>query len=159
MTVALRRTRSEDLQYVTTLERLPENRDQIGQWSDAEHATAIEQSEGWEHWIIERDGGRAGYMLVADRGGPEGGVHVKRILVADKERGTGKAALARFVELALERPGRRFVWLNVREANARAVAVYRALGFERFEASGEELAGGEAPGEGVFSMRRGKGEA
>lgn len=151
--VSLRRTRAEDLAYVISLERRPENRDLIGQWSEAEHLAAIDGREGWEHWIIEREGRPAGYMIVADRGGREGGVHVKRILVEDKERGTGKAALRSFVALALERPGRRFVWLNVREPNARAQAVYRAVGFERFEANEEELAGGEAPGDGVFSMR------
>jgi predicted GNAT superfamily acetyltransferase len=92
-------------------------------------------------------------MIVADRQGPEGGVYVKRILVADKERGTGKAALRAFIAEALGRPGRRFVWLNLREPNACARAVYRALGFERFEPSLEEGAGGEMPHQGVFSMR------
>ena len=153
MTVSLRRTRPEELPYVTALERHPDNREQIGQWSDAEHLAAIGGHEGWEHWTIELDGRPAGYMIVADRGGREGGVHVKRILVQDKERGTGKAALRAFVELALARPGRRLVWLNVREPNARAQAVYRKLGFERFEPSKEELAGGEEPGAAVFSMR------
>ena len=152
--VSVRRTGPMDLPYVTALERRPENRDLVGQWSDAEHAIAIGGRQGWEHWVIERDGRPAGYMIVADRGGPEGGVYVKRILVEDKERGTGKAALGRFVELALARPGRRFVWLNVREPNARAQAVYRAIGFERFEANEEELASGEGPGDGVFSMKR-----
>ena len=155
--VRLRRTRPEDLSFVTALERHPDNRDLIGQWSDALHLAAIAAAEGREHRIIERGGAPAGYMISYDGRAEYGGVYIKRILVADKQRGTGRAALALFLEEMWRRPGTRFVWLCVRAGNARALAVYRALGFERFEPDADDAARlarrGDVPGEDVFRMR------
>ena len=58
---------------------------------------------------------------------------------------------------AFSRPSNRFVWLLVRDWNARAQAVYRKLGFERYEPAGEEAealaAYAEAPGARSFRMR------
>ena len=131
--VRLRRSRPDDLAFVTALERHPDNRGWIGQWSDAEHLAAIAGAQAREHWIIERDEERAGYLIAYDCRAAGAGIYVKRILVKDKERGTGRAALALFIEDALARPQAGSVWLIVREDNARAQAVYRALGFERFD--------------------------
>ncbi len=85
------------------------------------------------------------------------GIYVKRILVKDKERGTGRAALASFVEKVLARDGTQCVWLIVRGDNARAQAVYRSLGFVRFDPETERTlydAAAEPPAEGCFRMRR-----
>ena len=142
---------------MTALERHPDNRDLIGQWSDREHLDAISGHERREHWIMERGGAPAGYLIAFDARHEGAGIYVKRILVADKERGTGKAALAAFLDDACARPGVPFVWLMVREENLRAQAVYRALGFERFEPAAEEArrydAVAEAPMEKCFRMR------
>ena len=139
-TTRLRRTRAEDLAYVTSLERAPENREHIGQWSDAEHLEAIARKRGREHWIIEREGEPAGYLIAFDVRGRGAGIYVKRILVAEKERGTGAAALASFLDDALARTGVDFVWLLVRARNERAQAVYRKLGFSRHEPAPEVAA-------------------
>lgn len=133
----LRRTTPADLAFVTTLERHPDNRDWIGQWSDDEHLAAMAGKAGREHWIIERAGERAGYLIAYDCRAAGAGIYVKRILVKDKERGTGRAALALFIADALARPVAGAVWLIVRETNARALTVYRSLGFERFEPGGD----------------------
>ena len=155
--VELRPSRPDDLAFITGLERHPENRDLIGQWSDAEHLSAIARENGREHWIIERDGRAAGYLIAYDCRGGEAGFYVKRILVADKERGTGSAALRRFLEMASARPGVACIWLIVRDNNDRAQAVYRKRGFERFEPVGEERARydkfGEPPEARCFRMR------
>jgi len=94
--VSLRRTRPADLEFVTELERHPENQDYIGQWSDAQHREAIGATTSREHWIIERDGRKAGYLIAYDGRPRSRSIYVKRILVADKEQGTGKAALTRY---------------------------------------------------------------
>ena len=155
--VGLRPSRPGDLPFVTALERHPDNQGFIGQWSDAEHLAAIEGREGREHWIIERDGQPAGYLIAFDGRDENAGIYVKRLLVVDKERGTGKAALARFLELAYARPGVDLVWLMVFEPNARAQAVYRALGFTRFDPPPEDEARWnriDACGEGTLRMGR-----
>lgn len=138
-TVRLRRTRPEDLAaYVIPLERREDNRDYIGQWSEAEHLGAIAGEAGREHWIIERAGERAGYLIAYDTRATDGGIYVKRILVDEKEKGTGRAALVHFIDDAFARPGTAFVWLIVRDWNARAQKVYLDLGFRRYEPPEEE---------------------
>jgi ribosomal protein S18 acetylase RimI-like enzyme len=157
MPTTLRPTRAHDLAFVTGLERHPDNRGLIGQWSDAEHLDAIAGRGAREHWVIERDGAPAGYLIAFDGRAHGAGLYVKRILVGDKERGTGKAALARFLDDACSRPGIEFVWLLVREDNLRAQAVYAALGFRRYAPTAEEAAHWDATmdpaGAGVLRMR------
>ena len=154
--VALRPSRPEDLAFITALERHPDNRDLIGQWTDEEHLHAIEGHERWSHWIIEVDGAPAGYLIPRDCASQGAGIYIKRILVGDKERGTGRRALSRFLESALRRNDVEFVWLIVRNENARAQAVYRKLGFRRFEPRTEEAqrfdAVAEAPHRQCFRM-------
>ena len=158
MTVTLRPTTRADLDYVTALERREDNREHIGQWSDWEHLSAIEGRNGRSHHIIERDGERAGYLIAYDCRARDAGVYVKRILVDRKDSGTGSAALEWFVGRALSQQGTSCVWLMVREANARGRRVYEKLGFMRFNPAPDEAkrydAFEEAPGEGVFRMRR-----
>jgi ribosomal protein S18 acetylase RimI-like enzyme len=153
----LRRTGAGDLAFVTALERHPDNRELIGQWSDAEHLEAIARRCGREHWIVERAGRPAGYLIAFDATDRAAGIYVKRILVADKERGTGSAALAQFLDDACARPGVDFVWLLVRAANLRAQAVYTKLGFRRYDPPADEAGRWDATvdpaGEGVFRMR------
>jgi diamine N-acetyltransferase len=155
--VTLRPSRAGDLAFITSLERSPGNREHIGQWDDGEHLEAIARRRGREHWIIERDGGPAGYLIAFDATDRDAGIYVKRILVADKERGTGSAALARFLDDACARAGVDFVWLMVRDRNERAQAVYRKLGFARHDPPADEAARWDATvdpaGEGVFRMR------
>ena len=158
--VHLRPTRAEDLAFVTALERHRDNRELIGQWSDAEHLAAMAGSQGREHWIVEREGRAAGYLIAYDCRARDAGFYVKRILVGDKERGTGTAALRAYIDWAFGIEGVACVWLIVRDGNARAQAVYRKLGFERFDPLLEEEicydAAGEPPMSGAFRMRLAK---
>ena len=146
-----------DLDYVTTLERRNDNREHIGQWSDWEHLDAIEGRNGRGHWMIERDGKRAGYLIAYDCRARDAGFYVKRILVDRKDAGTGGAALAWFVHRAFAQQGASCVWLMVREANVRGRHVYEKLGFARFDPAPDEArrydAFEEAPRDGVFRMR------
>ena len=154
--VRLRPTTPADLAFVTALERDPGNRELIGQWSDAEHLAAIAGEDGRTHGIIERDGTAAGYLIVYDCVAEGKGVYLKRILVADKGRGTGSAALRAFLDRCFARPDVDFVWLIVLDWNARAQAVYRKLGFEEFEPTPNDAASYEAidsAREGAIRMR------
>ena len=157
MSVRLRPTAPADVAFVTGLERDADNRDFIGQWTDEEHLAAIRGDRGRLHRVIEVDGAPAGYVITYDGGAYSPSTYVKRILVADKGRGTGQAAMELVLAEAFSHPANRFVWLLVRDWNARAQAVYRKLGFERYEPVGDEaatLAGyAEGPGPQSFRMR------
>jgi len=159
MAVTLRPTTPADLEYVTALERREDNREHIGQWSDWEHLGAIDGRDGRGHWVIERDGAPAGYLIAYDCRPRDAGFYVKRILVDRKDAGTGSAALASFIERAFGQRGVSCVWLMVREANARGRRVYEKLGLRRFDPEPAEAARYDAfedpPGEGVFRMRLG----
>lgn len=155
MPIALRRSTAADLAFVTGLERCPENAEGIGQWTDLEHLAAM-QSPKREHWIIEREAAPAGYLIAFDARSDQAGVYLKRILVADKGRGTGSVALARYLDRAFGELEARFVWLHVREANTRAQGVYRRLGFQRFDPPPEVVRkfaeAAESTGVGAFRM-------
>jgi ribosomal protein S18 acetylase RimI-like enzyme len=137
--VRLRRTTAADLAWVVAQERHPGNRELVGQWTDAQHLDAIHGRGGREHWLVERDGERAGYLICLDGRQQGGGIYVKRVLVTDKERGTGQAAMRAYLDEAFSRPGTDFVWLNVRDWNARAQACYRKAGMEPWEPEAAEL--------------------
>lgn len=158
MAITLRPTTEADLAYVTALERHPENREQIGQWSDAEHVAALSGEGGRGHWIVERDGKPAGYLIAYDCRAAGAGIYVKRVLVEEKGRGTGSAALAAFLDRAFRSKGVDAVWLIVRDGNLGAQALYSKLGFERFEPAGEEArrydSVAEAPEDRCFRMRK-----
>ena len=158
MGVTLRPSTPADLGWVTALERRPDHREAIGQWSDAEHLDAIQRRNGREHWIIEREGHAAGYLIAYDCREAGAGIYVKRILIDRKERGTGRTALAAFLDDAFGREGVDVVWLIVRNGNDRARAVYESLGFEAFVPAAEDAARydavAEAPAEKCFRMRR-----
>ena len=128
--VRLRPTADADLDWVLALERDPANTPYIGSWTRAEHAAAVAARDR-EHWTIERadDGARAGYLIAFDLRARGHGVYVKRIVVADKSRGLGRAALGRFAAHAFAELGAPHVWLTVFRENERAQRSYRALGF------------------------------
>jgi len=153
--VTLRPTGIPDLAFVTGLERRDDHVSVIGQWTDLEHLAAV-QSPKREHWIIEEDGLPAGYLIAYDAQAEGAGVYVKRLLVAEKDRGIGTLALAKYLDHGFGALGARFIWLTVREGNARAQAVYRRLGFHRLDAAPEfdrrlSMAT-EAPAAGAFRM-------
>jgi ribosomal protein S18 acetylase RimI-like enzyme len=155
--LAMRRTRQADLAFVTALERHADHVELIGQWSDQEHRAAIGGTTAREHWIIELDSVPAGYLIAYDGRPRARSLYIKRILLAEKGLGTGSAALTHYLDEAFARDGIDYVWLRVRESNLRAQAVYRRLGFERYDpppAEAAELAAyAEAPAPGSFSMR------
>jgi RimJ/RimL family protein N-acetyltransferase len=130
--ITLRPSRASDLAFVVGLERRADHVDAIGQWTDIEHLATM-QSPKREHWIIESDGTPVGYLIAFDCRTEDAGFYVKRILVADKDKGTGTLALSKYLDRAFFELRAKLVWLTVREENARAQAVYRRLGFHRFD--------------------------
>jgi ribosomal protein S18 acetylase RimI-like enzyme len=115
---------------VLAQERHEENTPFIGSWTRDEHAATIADAAR-EHWILEdREGARLGYLIAYDLVAAGHGVYVKRIVVAEKSRGRGRAALARFCDHAFCDLGAQHVWLSVYRANERAQRAYRALGFQ-----------------------------
>jgi diamine N-acetyltransferase len=128
--VTLRPTELRDLDFVIGLERHPDNAPFIGQWTHEEHAAAIARPDR-EHWIVScaSPGEPVGYLIAYNLVAAGYGVYVKRIVVAEKSRGIGRAALQAFVASAARRLGTSCVWLTVFAENERGQRAYRGIGF------------------------------
>lgn len=74
----------------------------------------------------------AGYFILAlDSDGSS--VELRRIVVGDKGRGTGQAAMRALETWCLENLRRRRIWLDVFDFNSRGRHVYSSLGYRFFE--------------------------
>lgn len=136
--IGLRRTSIADLDFVLALEHHPDQASFIGQWTRDEHVATLERADR-EHLIIEADGVPLGYLIGYDVRAAGYGLYIKRIAIAEKSRGIGRAALRAYFEHVRRRYGAEDVWLAVRDHNTRALRAYAAVGFARVDMSPAEF--------------------
>lgn len=145
----LRPSCPEDLDFVLFLERHPDNRPFILQWSEQDHLSAM-TAEDREHWIVEKasDSSPLGYIIVYNLVANNLGVYLKRIVIGEKSRQTGRLALEMVLDHAFSELGAAFVSLAVLSDNERAQRAYESIGFvdsslpPRIRRALEEAAGG-----------------
>jgi diamine N-acetyltransferase len=123
-----RPTTEEDVEYVMGLEGAAENAPFVTQWSRAEHVATLGDPDV-RHLIVERDGERVGFVILADLTLPSRVRQILRIVVAEKGRGIGRATLREAARICFEEHGAERVWLDVREENARARRLYESEGY------------------------------
>ncbi len=128
--VVLRPTAERDLDFVLRAEGNEEDRPYIGRWPRERHLAAVAR-EDEEHLILERGGDRSpvGYAILAGLADPGKSVCLKRLMVAEKGRGYGRAALRLLKERAFGGLGAHRLWLDTFEHNARARGLYESEGF------------------------------
>lgn len=128
--VRLRPTVEEDLGFVTISEGRDENARHIEPWTRGRHREAL-SGDDQAHLILEKveDGEAVGFVILADMESPHGSVELRRILVTDKGRGYGRAALRLVKRLAFEELRAHRLWLDVKENNLSARRVYESEGF------------------------------
>jgi RimJ/RimL family protein N-acetyltransferase len=128
--VHLRNTTPDDLGFVLAAEQHPDNRPYIGQWSYEEHRNTIAQPDAG-HFVLEaQPGGPAvGYAIVLGLASPHQCITLQRLVVTHKGEGHGRAALRAVKRLAFEEYGAHRLWLDVKEHNQRARALYLSEGF------------------------------
>jgi ribosomal protein S18 acetylase RimI-like enzyme len=127
--VRLRPTVIDDLDLVFALEHHPDNREFIGQWTRDEHVATMRRPDR-QHLVIESDaGGWLGYLISYDTIHTGFGVYIKRFAVAERSRGTGRAALGAFAARTWA-AGAPLISLAVRSHNLRAQRCYAAVGFD-----------------------------
>lgn len=78
--------------------------------------------------ILEKveDGEAVGYVILANL---HKSVELRRIVVAEKGRGYGRAAVRQIKRLVFEELGAPRPWLDVKENNSRARHIYTSEGF------------------------------
>jgi diamine N-acetyltransferase len=130
--IRLRPTLQSDLDYVVSLERDPENLPFITPWDRTQHEAAIRFPD-MRHFIIEGGAGleSVGFLIVIGCRNPHQSMELKRMVVASKGQGLGRAALRVAKRVAFDDLGAHRFWLDVKSRNVRAKALYDSEGFVR----------------------------
>lgn len=126
--VDLRPTTTGDLPAVLSWERHRDNASYVQAWPEERHRAALTDPSR-RHFMIEADGRSVGYVILCGVEGAKPAVELLRIVVAEKGRGFGRAAVDRVVRHAFGRLRAREVWLDVVAHNHRARHVYESCGF------------------------------
>ncbi|MGZ5894238.1 MAG: GNAT family N-acetyltransferase [Caldimonas sp.] len=157
----LRPTMLSDLDFVQSVEDDAANRPFITPWERVQHEGAIRFPD-FRHFIVEAGAvwASAGFIILQGCRNPHGSVELKRIVLQPKGRGYGRACVRLLAEMAFRDLGAHRFWLDVKERNERALALYRDEGFVeegRLRESVRSDAGYESLI--VMSMLRGEHEA
>jgi RimJ/RimL family protein N-acetyltransferase len=128
--VSARPSSPDDLAFVLAAERAPDNAPFVLQWPRERHVAAMDDPS-CAHWIVEQGGRAAGYVILMDLFSAHGSVQFRRLVVLEKGRGIGRAAVRLVKAAAFERFGAHRLWLDVMEHNQRAQALYESEGFVR----------------------------
>ena len=130
MNIRLLRTSEDDLDFVLSAEQSAENRAFVTVWTREQHLGAL-SSKDLSHLIIENtaDGNRVGYIILAGLADANQSIEFRRIVVTEKGRGYGRAALRMVKKLAFAELKAHRLWLDVKEHNVRARNMYESEGF------------------------------
>ena len=133
MEIELRRTTERDLPYVLLAEGHEDNRRFVTAWPEQKHRAALLDAN-IEHLILESkpNSQRIGFVILAGLQGEHRSIEFMRIVVTDKGKGYGRAAVRAIKRHAFESLSAHRLWLDVKEHNARARALYEQEGF-RYE--------------------------
>jgi diamine N-acetyltransferase len=128
--VRLRPTMQSDLEFVLSLEHDPENLPYITPWEKIQHEAAIRFPD-FRHFIIETGPGleAGGFLILIGCRNPHHAIELKRMVVRDKQRGFGRAALRVAKKIAFDDLGAHRFWLDIKKRNTRAQALYVDEGF------------------------------
>lgn len=128
--VRLRPTMQSDLGFVVSLEQDPENLPFITPWERTQHEAAIRFPD-FRHFIVEAGEGleAAGFVILIGCRSPHHSLELKRMVVQSKGRGLGRATLRVVKKVAFDDLGAHRLWLDVKQRNTRAQALYDSEGF------------------------------
>ena len=126
----LRPTMVSDLDFVQSVEDDAANRPFITPWERVQHEGAIRFPD-FRHFIVEAGPSwpSAGFVILQGCRNQHGSVELKRLVLMPKGKGYGRACVRLLVEMAFRDLGAHRFWLDVKERNARALALYRGEGF------------------------------
>ena len=157
----LRPTMVSDLDFVQSVEDDAANRPFITPWERVQHEGAIRFPD-FRHFIVEAGPAwpSSGFVILQGCRNPHGSVELKRLVLQPKGLGYGRASVRLLAEMAFRDFGAHRFWLDVKERNARALALYRSEGFVE-EGRLRESVRGDAGWESliVMSMLRAEHEA
>ena len=128
--VRLRPTMSSDIEYVLSVETDAANLQFITPWERTQHEAAIRFPD-FRHFIIEGGPGldAVGFLILIGCRSQNQSLELKRMVVQSKGAGYGRAALRVAKKVAFDDLRAHRFWLDVKEGNSRANALYDSEGF------------------------------
>ena len=128
--VAFRLTTAADLEFVTAIERDAADDRLVAAWELSRHAQTLSEP-GSLHVIVEslKVGEAVGFILLAGIDSSDGSLEFKRIVIGPKNRGLGRQAVRLLKRYVFEDLGAHRLWLDVKDFNHRARALYHSEGF------------------------------
>lgn len=128
--IRLRPTLASDIPFVLSLEQDAENLPFITPWERTQHEASIRFPD-MRHFIIEGGAGleAVGFLILIGCRNPHQSIELKRMVVASKGQGLGRAALRVAKRVAFDDLGAHRFWLDVKARNERAKALYDSEGF------------------------------
>jgi RimJ/RimL family protein N-acetyltransferase len=130
----LRPTMLSDLDWVVTVERDPHNLPFITPWERMQHEGAVRFPD-FRHFIVESEapgagpGGRSGFVILQGCRNPHGSVELKRLVLQAKGHGLGRRCVRLLKRMAFADLRAHRFWLDVKQLNQRALALYASEGF------------------------------
>ena len=130
LSLRLRPTMLSDLDFVGSVEDDPANRPFITPWERVQHEGAVRFPD-FRHFIVEAGTGypSAGFVILQGCRSPHASVELKRLVLQPKGQGYGRLCVRLLADMAFRDLGAHRFWLDVKSANARALALYRSEGF------------------------------
>jgi RimJ/RimL family protein N-acetyltransferase len=128
--IRLRPTMLSDLDFVVEVETDSHNLPFITPWERTQHEGAVRFPD-FRHFIVEAGQAyeRIGFVILQGCRNPHRNVELKRIVLQAKGRGLGRACVRLLKQMAFRDLHAHRFWLDVKQLNARALALYESEGF------------------------------
>jgi RimJ/RimL family protein N-acetyltransferase len=119
-----------DLDFVVGVEEDAANRPYITPWERTQHEGAVRFPD-FRHFVVEAGAGTepVGFVILQGCRSPHRSVELKRIVLQPKGRGYGRECVRLLKRMAFRDLGAHRFWLDVKETNTRALALYASEGF------------------------------
>ncbi|HRH86507.1 MAG TPA: GNAT family protein [Rubrivivax sp.] len=126
----LRPTMLSDLDFVISVERDSHNLPFITPWERTQHEGAVRFPD-FRHFIVEGgdDDAGIGFVILQGCRNPHGSVELKRLVLQTKGQGLGRACVRLLKKMAFRDLHAHRFWLDVKQLNTRALALYASEGF------------------------------
>jgi RimJ/RimL family protein N-acetyltransferase len=128
--IRLRPTMLSDLDFVVSVETDSGNLPFITPWERTQHEGAVRIPD-FRHFIVEggADYVAAGFVILQGCRNPQRSVELKRLVLQNKGEGMGRACVRLLKQMAFRDLHAHRFWLDVKQLNTRALALYASEGF------------------------------
>ena len=126
----MRPTLLSDLDFVIQVETDSHNLPFITPWERTQHEGAVRFPD-FRHFIVEAgaSGSRDGFVILQGCRNPHRSVELKRLVLQSKGLGLGRRCVRMLKQMAFRDLHAHRFWLDVKQLNTRALALYASEGF------------------------------